>query len=255
MANPILFDVAINLNKNELQNAAIQNLATAPSSPVNGQLYYDTATHHLYVWDSNGSAWRQLDQQAGAGITALTGDVTATGPGSAAASVVKINGVALGSTAATSGNLLVASGSQWVSVAASGDVTLASSGAFTVAKINGATLGSTTATSGNILIANGSSQWVSVAMSGDVTIAAGGATVVGTVGGASATNIADAVTKRHAQNTDTGTTSTTFQLNSGSSGVKIKDNGGVLEARNAADSAYASIKVQNITIVGEALEV
>jgi hypothetical protein len=55
----------------------------------------------------------------------------------------------------------------------------------------------------------------------------------------------------HAQNTDTGTTSQTFQLYSGFSGVKLKDNGGALESRNAADGAYANFRgaaVQGSTV-------
>ena len=45
----------INLQQNELQNAVVQNLATAPSNPKAGQEYFNTADHTKYVY--NGTAW------------------------------------------------------------------------------------------------------------------------------------------------------------------------------------------------------
>lgn len=56
--------------------------------------------------------------------------------------------------------------------------------------------------------------------------------------------------KSHVQNTDTGTTSSTFQVDSTSNGPKLKGKGGDLELRNAGDTDYAGLTLGNITIKG-----
>ena len=60
----------LDLQKNELQNARLQNLATAPASPVEGQVYYDTALDVVRVY-ANG-AWASLSTGSGT-VTAVTG--------------------------------------------------------------------------------------------------------------------------------------------------------------------------------------
>ena len=57
----------INLSKNQLQNAVIHPLGTAPSSPVEGQLYYNSTAGVKMLYVYNGSAWVPVGD-----ITAIT---------------------------------------------------------------------------------------------------------------------------------------------------------------------------------------
>ena len=81
--------VSLDLNKNELQNARIQNLSTAPSSPVEGQIYFNTVDKIVYFYD--GTNWistsgsLEVIQDAigayvsgGTGLTATYSDSTGT---------------------------------------------------------------------------------------------------------------------------------------------------------------------------------
>lgn len=51
----IEFRKDLDLGGNELQNAVVQNLSSAPSNPKVGQEYYNTTTNQKLIW--NGTAW------------------------------------------------------------------------------------------------------------------------------------------------------------------------------------------------------
>ena len=77
------FLTSIDLSKCELINASIHNLATAPSSPGDGQVYFNTGDGQMYYY--NGSSWQSMsgditsiDIAAGTGIS-ITQETTAAG--------------------------------------------------------------------------------------------------------------------------------------------------------------------------------
>ena len=83
--------------------------------------------------------------------------------------VAQINGVALGSTTATAGNLLVGSGAAWVTQALSGDATLSSVGALTIGngKVGNSKLANSSLT---VTAGTGLSGGGSVALGSSITL-------------------------------------------------------------------------------------
>ena len=67
----------VNLNKNQLNNAAIQNLAADPAGAVEGQIYYNTVDHDLKIY-ANG-AWKEVGATSGVETLSTTKAGNSTG--------------------------------------------------------------------------------------------------------------------------------------------------------------------------------
>ena len=58
------FGNSIDLQQNQINNPVLQNLASAPSGPKTGQVYWNTSSNIGFAW--NGTSWRPMDA---AGLT------------------------------------------------------------------------------------------------------------------------------------------------------------------------------------------
>ena len=73
----IQFLNTVNLNKNQLNNAAIQNLAADPAGAVEGQIYFNTVDHDLKIY-ANG-AWKEVGATSGVETLSTTKAGNSTG--------------------------------------------------------------------------------------------------------------------------------------------------------------------------------
>ena len=114
--------VNLDLNQNQLVKARIENLGSAPGSPVSGQVYYDTGDNSVYYY--NGSAWGGIGGD-------LTGVVAGTGLGGGGdAGSVTVN---LANTAVTAASYGSATAVGTFTVDAQGRLTAASNTTIAIA--------------------------------------------------------------------------------------------------------------------------
>ncbi len=87
--------VNVDLNQNQLVKARVENLSSAPGSPVEGQIYFNTTDNNLYV--RAGSAW--VDLTAAGTVTSVTGTspIVSSGGATPAISISASSGSAAGS--------------------------------------------------------------------------------------------------------------------------------------------------------------
>jgi len=98
----------LDLIQNELRNAVVENLATAPATPSPGQIYFDTDDDTLWWWD--GTQWVAAKGGTGTGEATTVADtdtIDLTLTGAEITGAVRIDPVAGNTLSATAAGLSV----------------------------------------------------------------------------------------------------------------------------------------------------
>ena len=133
---------SIDLNKNELQNAKIHVLATAPSNPQEGQIYYNSTDNKLYFYDGTSFVDASGDIKSVVTSTSTTLQITdSNGPNPSIATVT---------AAITNGGTGLATGDQIYDFVTDSATTIASLNAITENVTIGDATDVTVTTSGNL---------------------------------------------------------------------------------------------------------
>lgn len=240
----------INLTQNQIQNAVLHPLTNAPAG-VEGQVYYNSVTKHLCI--HNGTDWTE----AGSGYSLPIASDTVLG-GVKVGSGLAIDGAGVLSTVLqtvkVNGNSLVISSNAV-------DILIAAGTSNGQIKVNDSDItiythptddgdlhvpANGTNNNGKILTANGTAGsyswqtnaplWANIQDKPTSTVA----------------DIDSAVSLKHIQNTDTGTTSASFLIDSGNgtNGVMLKTSAGELQLRSNTDGDYANLRVKDLYVEG-----
>ena len=237
----------IDLGKNQIINGVIHNATSAPSSPVVGQLWYDSsiAVNKLKYWD--GTEWVIAD--ASTALASLDGDslVTLINEGSSILSP-EVGGIGLDASSASNGQILIGNGSGFSlsTISVSSPLSISNgSGTISITHLN---------TDGNKHVpangtANGGKVLTAGSLSGSYTWETPSVAWanISNKPTSSVASIDSAVSKAHDQNTDTGTDSDSFQIDSSNLGPTLVSESGSLSIKNSAETSLINVNANSFT--------